>query len=140
MDEQKLFFLSNGYDLLEAYTQKLYGDRGTFRHNLERYLNSNEFRRACRKPTGIDDIPEISHDAIWKQIEADQHFNGLAAHVVSTFDAFSEKGTMTNEEYWNCAGVLGLCPGLGMMTMCFFRILLIYRSPRRKKIRPSLTA
>lgn len=113
MDEQKLFFLSNGYDLLEAYTQKLYGDRGTFRHNLERYLNSNEFRRACRKPTGIDDIPEISHDAIWKQIEADQHFNGLAAHVVSTFDAFSEKGAMANEEYWNCAGVLGLCPGLG---------------------------
>lgn len=113
MDEQKLFFLSNGYDLLESYTKELYGDRGTFRHNLERYLNSNEFRRACRKPTGIDNIPEISHDAIWKQIEADQHFNDLAAHVISTFDMRMENNAMTTAEYLNCAGVLGLCPGPG---------------------------
>lgn len=113
MDGQKLFFLSNGYDLLESYTQELYGDRGTFRHNLEHYLNSKEFCRACRNPTGIDMIPEISHDAIWKQIEADQHFNDLAAHIISRFDLLMKNNAMTTVEYLNCAGVLGLCPGPG---------------------------
>lgn len=53
MDEQKLFFLSNGYDLLEAYTQKLYGDRGTFRHNLERYLNATNFAELVESLRGL---------------------------------------------------------------------------------------
>ena len=113
MDGQKLFLLSNGYDSLESYTKELYGDRGTFRHNLQRYLNSSEFQKTCRKPNNIDEIPEISIDNILKQIETDHCFNGLANHVVSTYDTFVENNAMTDDEYSNCAGVLGLCPGLG---------------------------
>lgn len=111
MNGTKLFLLSNGFDELESYTHKLYGERGTFRYNLERYINSDEFRKVCRGPKEIKDIPEISFNGILDQIEIDKEQNALAAYIISTYDMLLKSNSMTEEDYWGCAGLMGLCPG-----------------------------
>lgn len=35
----------NGFDFLESYLTELFGERGSFRHNLERYHRSPEFSK-----------------------------------------------------------------------------------------------
>jgi len=70
MEGQYLFFTSNGYDFLESYTEKLYGDRGTFHHNLQRYLRSDIFHMGCRMPQSMEDMLVNAQDkeeqaAIW---------------------------------------------------------------------------
>lgn len=113
MEGQKLFFLSSGYDLLESYTEKLYGERGTFHHNLLRYRYSDEFRYACRSPQNLSDIPEVSFEQILAQIELDDYFDEFSRHVVTTYDTRMQEGQMTDMDCIHCAGALGLCPGPG---------------------------
>ena len=77
MEGQKLFFTSNGYDYLESYTKQLYGERGAFRHNLQRYLCSDEFHMRCRAPKNVEEIPEVSFLDIQNQIKREIFFQNL---------------------------------------------------------------
>ena len=77
MQNAKIWPSSNGYDLLESYTTALYGERGAFRHNLERYLHSAEFLNACRSPSSIENVPELSFRDIKQQIEREEYFKVL---------------------------------------------------------------
>ena len=111
MEGQKLFITSNGYDWLESYTEKLYGERGAFRHNLQRYLQSDIFRMGCRMPQGVEDIPEVTFSDIRMIIDREQHFQDLSRHVAETYSKLVEDKKITKDDEYACAGVLGLCPG-----------------------------
>ena len=106
-----MFLSSNGYDRLESYTRKLYKERGTFRHNLERYLHGSEFINACRKPENIDQIPEITFENIQNQAERETHFNNLCSHVMKVFAQRTQNNELTDDDYYEIAGIMGLCPG-----------------------------
>lgn len=111
MKDDKLYFSSDGYDFLETYTKALYGTRGTFRHNLERYLTGEEFCSACREPRSIDDIPELSFPDILRQIEREEYFKKLCANVLDIYTRGQQNGTLKQEDDYELAGIMGLCPG-----------------------------
>ena len=111
MEGEYLFLTSNGYDYLETYTKGIYGERGTFQHNLQRYFSGVEYGSGCRMPNTIEDIPEVTFDIIQRQIEREAHFMELSAHVASVYSDLAENGRLTKNDEYACAGVLGLCPG-----------------------------
>lgn len=111
MEGQKLFFTSDGYDFLEGYTKELYGLRGTFEHNLRRYLCSYEFRMACKDPENIESIPELTFEEIRTVIQREQYFQELSAKVTGIYTELVAEGKMTDADVLEYAGILGLCPG-----------------------------
>lgn len=111
MEGQKLFFTSDGYDFLEGYTKELYGERGTFEHNLRRYLCSYEFQMACKAPKDIESIPELSFEEIKNVVQREQHFRELSTKVTDLYTELTANGKMTDADILEYAGVLGLCPG-----------------------------
>lgn len=102
---------TNGFDFLEFHLTELFGERGGFRHNLERYHRSPEFHEACRFPSSIDEIPELTVETIHAQIERENFFQRQCQQVLSIYDQRSRDGTMTKEDYYEIAGIMGLCPG-----------------------------
>lgn len=111
MEGEYLFLTSNGYDYLETYTKGIYGERGTFQHNLQRYFSGVEYGSGCRMPNTIEDIPEVTFDIIQRQIEREAHFMKLSAHIASVYSDLAENGRLTKDDEYACAGILGLCPG-----------------------------
>ena len=111
MRNAKIWPSSNGYDLLESYTTTLYSERGMFRHNLERYLHSAEFINACRSPSSIEDVPEISFQDLKQQIEREEYFKGLCNHVLEVYASREKEGLLAQDDYNEIAGIMGLCPG-----------------------------
>lgn len=111
MKGQCLFYSSNGYDRLEAYTKKTYGERGTFQHNIMRYLNSEEFFSTCRVPQCVDDIPEVSFEDIRRQIDREQYFQDLSNDVAKVYSDLVKEKRITKDDEYAYAGILGLCPG-----------------------------
>jgi|GEM_PF-6324197 len=109
--ESEIFLSSNGYDFLESYTRKLYKERGTFRHNLERYLHGSEFINACRNPENIDQIPEITFENIQNQAERETHFNNLCSDLMKAYAQRTQNDELTDDDYYEIAGIMGLCPG-----------------------------
>lgn len=106
-----IFPSSNGYDLLETYTKMLYGERGSFRHNLERYVYSEEFQKDCRMPKTVEEIPELSFAQIRQQIAWEEYMAKRCADMISILDQRERDGTMTDQDYLEVAGIMGLCPG-----------------------------
>ncbi|MBR7114300.1 MAG: FRG domain-containing protein [Firmicutes bacterium] len=104
---------SNGYDFLESYTTEIYGERGSFRHNLERYVYSEDFQTACRMPKSVEEIPELSFDLIKQQIQREEYFKQYCQHVMDVFSQRAQAGILTDEDYLEVAGIMGLCPGHG---------------------------
>lgn len=102
---------SNGLDFLESYLTELFGERGSFRHNLERYYFSPEFKDACRFPTGVDDIPELAFETIQAQIEREAAFQRQCRHLLSLYAQRSQDRTISQADYYEIAGIMGLCPG-----------------------------
>ena len=45
---RKLFPSPNGFEFLEHYLTELYGERGSIKHNLIRYIESDYFKAGCR--------------------------------------------------------------------------------------------
>ena len=111
MEGQYLFITSNGYEYLESYTKEIYGERGAFQHNLQRYLFGEEFCSKCRVPNGVEDIPEVSFDIIRRHIDREDHFMNLSAHVASVYSDLVAENRITKDDEYTCAGILGLCPG-----------------------------
>lgn len=111
MRGQKIYLSSNGYEYLESYTKAIYGERGSFRHNLKRYLGGNEFAVPGRDPKSIDDIPEISFQDIKNQITREEYFKQLCNNVLSIYSQREKEGILNKEDYFEIAGIMGLCPG-----------------------------
>ena len=110
-DAEYIFPSSNGYDFLETYTKILYGERGSFRHNLERYVYSEDFQRDCRMPKTVEEIPELTFDRIRQQIAWEEHMARRCADLVTALDQHERDGSMTDRNYLEAAGIMGLCPG-----------------------------
>ena len=102
---------SNGYDFLESYLTALYGERGTFRHNLQRYLSGKEFLNSCRAPTCIDDIPELTFETIRAQVVREAHFCNRCDHALAVYAKRQQEQKLTKDDYYEIAGIMGLCPG-----------------------------
>ena len=51
--ENKIHLSDNGYDFLVHYLTELYGERGKAKHNITRYLWSDEFGSKCKVPNII---------------------------------------------------------------------------------------
>lgn len=111
MEEQKLVFTSNGYDYLESYTKQLYGERGSFQHNLQRYLCSDEFRLSCRAPKNVDEIPEVSFSDIQNQINRELFFQNLSSQTAEKYTQLVSSKEITTVDEYAYAGIMGLCPG-----------------------------
>lgn len=108
---EKIFLSSNGYEFLEGYTKALYGERGSFRHNLERYVYSEHFQTGCRQPRSVEEIPELSFEQLQKQIAWEDHMSQCCTHMINILDQRERDGIMTDRDYLEIAGIMGLCPG-----------------------------
>lgn len=106
-----IFPSSNGYDLLETYTKMLYGERGSFRHNLERYVYSEEFQKGCRTPQTVEEIPELTFAQIKQQISWEEHMAKRCTDMITILDQRERDRAMTDQDYLEVAGIMGLCPG-----------------------------
>lgn len=102
---------STGYYFLEHYTKALYGERGCFRHNLERYVCSDLFQQCCRMPKSVEEIPEIKFDNIKAQITREEFFKETADHVVNEYTKRINDDSLTKDDELEIAGIMGLCPG-----------------------------
>lgn len=96
---------------MESYTEKLYGERGTFRHNLQRYLKSEVFNSGCRLPRGLEDIPEITFSDIRMIVKREEYFQNLSRRVTEVYSNLEKEGQLTEVAEYEIAGILGLCPG-----------------------------
>ena len=108
---RKLFPSSNGFEFLEQYLTKIYGERGSIRHNLIRYINSDLFKSGCRYVNSIEDLPEISFDEIKQLINREKHFRNLSAELQIKFDDYNHAGKLSEDDYREIAGIMGLAPG-----------------------------
>jgi len=111
MEKGPVSLSSNGYDFLESYTKQLYGERGTFSHNLRRFFDSDEFLNGCRNPVRIEDIPELNFDNIKDLIEQEKRFHDLSNNIMDVWEKKQKRGEMTTDDYYEIAGIMGLCPG-----------------------------
>ncbi len=78
---RKLFPSNNGFEFLEQYLTKIYGERGSIKQNLIRYINGDFFKAGCRYVNTIDDLPEISFEEIKQLINREKHFRNLSAEL-----------------------------------------------------------
>ena len=106
-----IFLSSNGYDLLETYTKILYGERGSFQHNLERYVYSEKFQKGCRTPKTVEEIPELTFSQIKQQIDWEEYIAKRCANMITILDQRERDRAMTDQDYLEVAGIMGLCPG-----------------------------
>lgn len=111
MGGQYLFLSSNGYDHLKGYAETLYGERGQFKHNLQRYFASEEFQQAHRIVNNVEGIPEISFEQIQGIIAREKHFYKLSSHVAKVYTELEQNDKLTDEDVLAYAGILGLVPG-----------------------------
>lgn len=102
---------SNGFDFLESYLTQLYGTRGSAKHNLERYRDGDEFRAGCRYATDIEQIPEITGDDIKNIINRQEMFKALSRDIQKRYDELQSNSTLTDDDYYEIAGIMGICPG-----------------------------
>ncbi|MBQ7505446.1 MAG: FRG domain-containing protein [Ruminococcus sp.] len=109
--EHKIFPSSNGFEFLEQYLTEIYGERGSFKHNLIRYINSDMFCRGCRFADSIEDIPEITFKEIQQLIEREKYFRNISVELQRKYDQYNKSGKITEEDYREIAGIMGLAPG-----------------------------
>lgn len=107
----EILISSNGFDYLEYYLQQIYGQRGEAKYNLFRYLHSEEFAAGCRIVTNIDDIPEISVDDIKGILKREETFKNYSRELQERYDELNNAGKLTDDAYYELAGIMGLCPG-----------------------------
>lgn len=108
---RKLFPSSNGFEFLEQYLTKIYGERGSIKHNLIRYINSDFFKSGCRYVNAIEDLPEITFEEIKQLINREKHFRNLSAELQRKFDDYNHAGKLSEDDYREIAGIMGLAPG-----------------------------
>lgn len=107
-----LFVTGNGYDHLEPYLEKLYGQRASFKINLDRFLRGEEFQNCTKFPNSMEDIQTISPDSIKRTIERNDIFHKRAMEICDLFDRKQTSRTLTEEDVLYIGGVLGIAPGM----------------------------
>ena len=108
---RKLFPSPNGFEFLEHYLTELYGERGSIKHKLIRYIESDYFKAGCRYVNNIEDLPEISFDEIKQIIEREKRFRDISIYLQKRYDQLLKEGKLTEEDYRVVAGIMGLAPG-----------------------------
>lgn len=132
--EEKLFLTDNGYEFLENYLKSIYGERGTFEHNLQRYVQSDFFNAGCRYVNSIDDLPLITFDEIKQLVAREEEFRKLSLEIQSKYDVLREEKRLTREDYLEIAGIMGLAPGHTDREFTLFPNLLdLYVSSKREE-------
>ena len=101
---------TTGDVVLETCAMSLYGERGSFSHNLQRYWDSAEFTNACRTPASLEEIPEITLSDLRAQIDQERSFYELCSHALDVFSQRERNHQLTEVDYYQLAGVMGLCP------------------------------
>ncbi len=109
--ENKIHLSDNGYDFLVHYLTELYGERGKAKHNITRYLWSDEFGSKCKVPNNIEDIPEVSQEQIKNLILREKYFKTVADNLVTDYTNFEKQNKLTKELELEIGGILGVCPG-----------------------------
>ena len=71
---RKLFPSPNGFEFLEHYLTELYGERGSIKHNLIRYIESDYFKTGCRYVNNIEDLPEMTGELPLCKACFDNHY------------------------------------------------------------------
>ena len=108
MDNLLIRPMTNGYSYLEPLLTEIYGERGSYRYNLTRFVNSEEFRTLCRRPQSIDEIPEISFDSIKREIERRDRDKQLTEEIVLKYG--NDGNGFSEEDYFTVAGLMGIAP------------------------------
>ena len=108
---RKLFPSPNGFEFLEHYLTELYGERGSIKHNLIRYIESDYFKAGCRYVNNIEDLPEISFNEIKQIIEREKRFRDISIDLQKRYDQLLKEGKLTEEDYRVVAGIMGRAPG-----------------------------
>lgn len=111
MEGQKLFITGNGYEFLESYLTELYGERGSAKHNLLRYINSEEYKCGCHYADTLEQIPELQPDQIKAIVERQERFRLIAKDIQLKYDKLQKENKLTLDDYFELAGIMGLAPG-----------------------------
>ena len=106
-----LFICENGYQTLADTLELIYGERGSAKHNLERYFKSDEYYAGCHYASSIEQIPELTEDLIWQCVERQELFRRRAEQMQEQYDVLLSQGKMTHSEYEVVAGIMGVAPG-----------------------------
>lgn len=106
-----IFLSSNGYQYLESYLTELYGKRGRYSHNLERYACSEEFRSVCHYAETVEDFSEVNFEMIKHTIAREEHFQRVCRELIEHYDQLLSNNKLRFEDALEVAGVLGLAGG-----------------------------
>lgn len=109
LENQKVIPSGNGFSFLEGFTKQIYGDRGGFGYNLERYFCSQEWHNACRQVKSVDQVPLLTEVQLKQQIQWETAMREKALHILRFVMEYGEK--VTDDDYCAIAGDMGLAPG-----------------------------
>ncbi|MBD5150744.1 MAG: FRG domain-containing protein [Oscillibacter sp.] len=109
LEGQKIIPSGNGFAFLENFTKQVYGDRGRFDRNLERYFYSKEWCEGCRHVESVEEVPLITEEQIKQQIQWETAMRGKALQMQRFVAEHHEE--LSNEDYCAIAADMGLAPG-----------------------------
>lgn len=108
-----LFFTGDGYDYLEGHLKAIYGERGDFHWNVQRFLAGEVYQARCHRADQLDDLPEITPDQIKGIVAREQHFKDTVNNICEKYDEIiKDKKTLTDDDALYLAGLMGLAPGV----------------------------
>ena len=109
---EKIYLTSNGFNNVKHNAEIVYGYRGNFEYNLDRYFRSDEFKNSgCKIANNIKDIPLISVDIIRNQILRENFFKEKCCKIIEKFDELKTSGKLNDDAYLELGGIMGICPG-----------------------------
>ena len=108
--DQYFFFTGNGFDNLEQYLTEIYGERGAYKHNLQRYVQGDYFHAGCRNVNSIDDIPEITFEEIKLLVKREEDFLSASQRIQIKYDELNKANKLADDDYLEIAGSMGLAP------------------------------
>jgi len=116
--------MMSGFEFLEGHMKMIYGNRGDFKHNLERYISSELFQNASRVPKTINDIPIVDFEQLKGLCYREKYYNDLSRKIVAEYDSLSKQKSITKDDYLEWGGVLGVCPWIKPETEVLYPYLL----------------
>lgn len=108
LEGQKIFPSGNGFAFLENFTKQIYGDRGGFGYNLERYFCSPEWRKACRQVKSVDQVPLLTETQLKQQIRWEAAMREKALRIQRF--VIEHGGAVSDDDYCAIAADMGLAP------------------------------
>ena len=107
-EEERVVPSGNGFDVLENFTAEVYGDRGRYRYNLERYFQSDEWGRGCRHVETEEQVPLITEKQIKRQIRREEAMRAKASRMQKYVMKYA--GRVSEEDFYAIAADMGLAP------------------------------